>query len=44
VVGSNATNRARGSSIVVASCSVVVADMTEQQHAEGQIPDDEVPA
>jgi hypothetical protein len=35
-VGSKATNRARGSSMVVASCSVIVDDMTGYRHAAGQ--------
>ena len=33
VVGSKATSRARGSSTVVASCSVIVDDMTKYTHA-----------
>jgi hypothetical protein len=36
VVGSKATSRARGSSMVVASGSVIVDDMTEHEHAAGQ--------
>jgi hypothetical protein len=42
VVGSKATSRARGSSIVVASCSVIVDDMTKHTHATGQECEDKL--
>jgi hypothetical protein len=37
VVGSKATRRASGSSMVDASGSVIVDDMTVHEHAAGQI-------
>jgi hypothetical protein len=37
VVGSKATRRASGSSIVLATGSVMVDDMTVHEHAAGQI-------